>query len=542
MAETPKFMIPFSVPAANRTETFTQEMEKAAVFCLAETERRKGGGLLLKKQEERLTFLAEFWYPLWLAPWSDLTLVFDGLRTTVYALAYGVMADVDAFEQGVQRSSKSQETYMSFLADNVNYFQMTEKEKTISTIGLRTEPNLLDEIRRDISSAKPFDPSPVNIIPLSSLLDQTRILSVIRELDEFANKFKKEINTLYESMKTIDKTTQNFVKITRDKIQAVKDEYRAEIGKQEKIATPKINTINELYDQQVTQTARNYQRQILPVQKEKVKLEKTKEQAISKIEKAKAEAKANAAKKDEAREKKWKEKADESKKELSETENKLKQIEKSIKTIEEGKTVETFRVKSEWEAKINETKKDILELENQRDARIQLRQQEIDKLETLTVTIIQQIGMAVKRRENDLSSFERLGIQQKRKELALLYIPFYIASYRASSRKRYAVFTPSYANNVRLATKIKGALGRARYRNLLTPRFEFVAQLLYNVPMMAEQKAVLGREIDESGSNSDLTKAEEARGLLKAGLEKIRREGWFSEKEYANFIETLDAS
>ncbi len=153
MAEPPKFMIPFSVPAATRTEPFTQEMEKAAVFCLAEMERMKGGGLLLKKQEEKLFFLAEFGYPLWLAPWNDMTLVFDGLKTTVHAVAYGTITDVDAFAQNVQRSSKSQETYMSFLADNVNYSQITEKEKTknaaviLQKIDIKSFANFLSSLQ-----------------------------------------------------------------------------------------------------------------------------------------------------------------------------------------------------------------------------------------------------------------------------------------------------------------------------------------------------------------------------------------------------------
>jgi DNA repair exonuclease SbcCD ATPase subunit len=343
-------------------------------------------------------------------------------------------------------------------------------------------------------------------------------------------------------MKTVEKTTQNFAKIARDKMQEIRDEYRVELAKQEKIVMPKVTAVNELYDQQVTQTTRNYQRQLLPVQKDKVKLEKTKEQAIGRIEKAKAEAKASSAKKDEAREKKWKEKADESKKELSETENKLKQVEKTIRSIEDNKTAETFKIKSEREAKINEARKDILELENQRDAKIQLRQQEIEKLETLTTTMIQQISVAVKQRETDLSNFESLGIKQKRKELLLLYVPFYVASYQASSGKRYSVFTPSFVNNIGLSTKIKGALGRARYRNLLTPRFDSLAQLLHNVPIIAGQNAVLAREIDEAGSENDLTKTDEARGLLKLGLDRIRHEGWFSENEYDTIIGTLVSS
>lgn len=83
---------------------------------------------------------------------------------------------------------------------------------------------------------------------------------------------------------------------------------------------------------------------------------------LIKIERSKIEAKTRATNKDVVGERKWKEKANESKKELSEIEAKVKEVEGKINGIEESKSLETFKLRSEWEAKVKEAKKDLRSL------------------------------------------------------------------------------------------------------------------------------------------------------------------------------------
>ncbi|MFQ5758879.1 MAG: hypothetical protein ACE5IF_04310, partial [Candidatus Bathyarchaeia archaeon] len=84
-----KLIFPFAVPAEDRKRAFTREMEKAAVFCLAEMERKKGGGILKRKEAgEEILFTAKFCYPMWLIPWKGRSLFFDGLSITTHKLRY----------------------------------------------------------------------------------------------------------------------------------------------------------------------------------------------------------------------------------------------------------------------------------------------------------------------------------------------------------------------------------------------------------------------------------------------------------------------
>jgi len=536
--EIPRLILPFSVLSENRTEPFAEKMEKAALYCFAELEREKGGGLILKKPAEKLVFLAEFCYPLWLIPWSELSLIFDGLKTTVHTLTYRTIPDVKAFMENVQRSSKTLETYTTLLSDNVNYFQIPSSEKTMAIDALITEPNFLNELSLYLSEAKQVETSLSGIVFLPPAIDESTISSVTPELENLKLELKEDVNLLYDGMKLLNKTTQNFVKTIRSKIKAIKEEFGEEIKKQESIITPTVNRINEEYDEQITKLAKNFEKQLLPLQKEKIKFEKTKEQTRNKIERCQIEAKTCAANKDVVGERKWKEKTNETKKEFSEIEAKIEELEERINEIEESKSLETFKLRSEWEAKVREARKDLLELEASRDARIQLHKKEIEKLEKLTSTIIEQMDRTVKLREADLAEFEKLGIKQKQRKNVLFHMPFYLVCYQSESKRRYVSFPPSVANSVSISAKLKGALGKAKVKQLLVPRFKTITSLLNKFPALIERDTFFEREINEAGEKANMLKTNSMREQVGNGLKLLKEEGWLSEKEYEAFAET----
>lgn len=535
--KTTRLILPFSVLSENRTEQFAIEMEKATLCCFAELERAKGGGLVLKKPEEKTVFLAEFCYPLWIVPWSKFNLFFDGLKTTKHTLTYRSIPDVKIFTENVQRSLKTLETFMAFLSDNVNYFQTRGEEKTMAIDGLIAEPNFLNEFNLYLSETRQVETLSSRIVFLQPAVDESAISSIAQELENLELGFKEDVDILFEGMKLLNKTTRNFVKTIRSRITAIREEFSAEIKKQEDVITPKVNRINEEYDEQITKLTKDFEKQLLLLQKEKVKLERTKEQSLSKIENYNLEAKTCASIKDSVGEKKWKEKARETKKELSEIEVKIEELEEKIKEIEESKSLETFRIRSELESRLKEAKKDLLELESSRDAEIQAHKQEIGKLESLTSTIIQQIDSIVKLREANLADFEKLGVLQSHKNSALIYVPFYLVCYKAELKRRYVLFSPSVANSIGFTTKLKGALGKAKVKQLLVPRFKTITSLLDEFPNLLERNAAFEREIYEAGEKVNMLKTSSMRDQIKSGLEKLKEEGWLSDKEHTAFIE-----
>ncbi len=72
-----RFILPFS-PQKSREAIY--EGELAAIYSIAELERAKGGGLVIKQSREKILFISKIGYPLWLFSKNDFTYLFDGLN------------------------------------------------------------------------------------------------------------------------------------------------------------------------------------------------------------------------------------------------------------------------------------------------------------------------------------------------------------------------------------------------------------------------------------------------------------------------------
>jgi hypothetical protein len=529
-----EFVLPFSVLSENRKDPFTSDLEAATVFSLAELERAKGGGLISKRPEEKIVFIAKIGYPLWLFPWLETTLIFDGLNRSSFTLRYIVIPDVKAFMENLKRSSKTRETHLAFLSDHINYFQAPATEKSVLINGLIRDSEFLSEFDSYRSEATAIEDQHSYVALLSSTIEESTIESVLQELEKLYSFSKKDVEGLYSCMKFINKATRHHIKVLRSKVKAVKEEITVKINAQEELVAPKINRLKELYDQQIIESAKTFKRQRLSVQKKKVKLEKSREQLLKKIERYNLEAKTCAERDNYVGEQKWKEKSNETKKARSEIEDQLKETEKVLEDLEERKSLEIFSFRSTLEAKSKEARRPLLDLESSRDAEILIYEQEIEKLEQQTKLITDQLGRTAKLRETSIANFAKYGVTQdsELKDVALFYVPFYIACYQVKSKKRYLILPPSEANALGLSTKFKGAFGGTKIKQLLVRRFETITSLMDTIQVFLQQNTVFETEMKEMGRYRNMLQMESMRKSIKKGLEHIKKEGWLSSKEY----------
>jgi len=297
---------------------------------------------------------------------------------------------------------------------------------------------------------------------------------------------------------------------------------------------PIANRLKEEYDNQLNELAKNFENQQLPVQKEKVKLEKSKEETLARIERSKLEARTSAEKADSASEQVWKEKINDAHKELTEIEYNLKTTEKTLKDLEERRSVEILNLKSGLETKVKEARKNLVELESTRDAKTLIYGQEMEKLERQTKLINDQTGRIVKLRETNVAKLEGIGIKPKVEshETALIYVPFYVVCYRVDSKKRYTILPPSLVSTVGLSTKLKGALGGTKIKGLLAPRFKTLDSLTETMQALTQQSAMFETQVTEIGAKTNILATDSTREEISKGLAYLRNEGWFSDKEY----------
>lgn len=533
-----KLILPFSVPSESRTELFTKATERAAIFCLAELERQKGTGFVLKRAPREFAFIAEVCYPFWLVPWGKASLVFDGLNVASYTLAYHTVQNLETFLNGVNRSSATREAYAAFLSDNLNYFQASENQKEKRIDGLLTDSNFLQDFNMYISEAEQVKPPLSDIVLLAPTLDDSTIFSIKRELESLKTEFKKDANILYKGMKSLNTTTKEYIDAAHSEIKQVEGEFNEKIEKRKPAVMEKVEKIRRRYDEQVTRVSKRFEKELYRLAQEKVKLERTKALLLSKIERCEADIETCVVNKDSAGERRWKEELEQHKKELSRNERELKEAEEKIKVPENAKKQEILRLKLEYETRIDEAMWELREIEASRDAKIRICEQEMKKLEEQTATIIGQMDKLAKLREATLDQLSKLGIKQKRNKYTLIHMPFYVVCYRVNSKKQYDVFPPSVANSMSFSVKVK-TLGRAKIKQLLAQRSKAITSLINKFPTIIEQNAVFEREINEAGVKANILQIENLRGSVRNGLEELEEEGWLSEEEHNTFSQTL---
>lgn len=533
-----ELILQFSTPSVDREQLFTKGMERAAVFCLAEIERRKGSGFVLKRTPREFAFIAEVCYPLWLAPFGTMSLVFDGLNVASFRLLYQEIPNVEAFNSSVNRNSATREAYSAFLSHNLNYFQATERQEEKIIDGLLTDPDFFQDFKPYLSEAKRIESPLPDTVLLAPTLDKSAVLAKNLELEISRTEFTEETKTLSKGMKLLSATTKRYIEAIRNETREVKAEFNKRLEKRKPAVKERVEKIHEQHSRQVTRISKRFDKEIYRLQQEKIRLEKTKALQLSKIERCETEKETCAMKKDSAGERRWKERLEQHKKKLPRIEKELKDAEERIRAPENTKRLEISRLKAECESRVDEAMWTLREIEASRDAKIHIHKQEAEKLEEQTASIISQMDKLARLREETLNQLSKLGIKQKHNKYTLVHMPFYVACYRVNSKNHYAVFPPSVANSMSLSVKVK-TLGRAKIKQLLVPRSTAIASLINKFPITIEQNAVFEREINDAGLEANILQTENLRESVRGGLEKLKEEGWLSDDEHEAFNQSL---
>jgi len=534
-----KLLLPFAIPAEDRSTAFTKDMERAAVFYLAESDREKGKGRILKKPAEELVFITEACYPIWLVLWRERTLFFDGLGVTTHTLRYDILPDVKAFDANLQESAKTREAYSAALSHNANYFQAFtgKEEKTLE--GLITNPDFVKDFVSFLQQAEEIEKPLVDRTLLSPTIDESAISASLEALSNFIAKLRKDISDLSESMKLLSATTKGQVKVIHEEIREIEKKFDAEIAKIKPQIMERVQEIERKCHAEITKVSKNFDRQLQLLHKDRVKLEKKQERLNLQIDRYEAEIKSCKLRKDEGGELGWRQKLEKTKKELPPLQKDIQDLNRKIGDAETAKTLEITKLRTECDASIEEATKDLRELEASREARIRMKEQEIKSLEDMTSTIINQMNEKATLKKAALKELEEMGAPKSQKEYALTYLPFYLASYEMKMKKRYVVYPPSIVSSLGILTKLKGVFGATKMKSFLQPRSKAITALLNQLVTLTQENPVFEKEVSDAGIKASILQTTELRIGIKKGLEELKNEKWISENELQTFSKLL---
>jgi hypothetical protein len=536
-----RFILPFSLEKKN--ESFSSEVETAAVFALSELERVKGGGLILRQPEETIYFIAKMGYPIWLYPNNFVAFMFDGLGNFNYSVPYFELPDAKSFIENLDESSKTKEDYLTFLSANRSYFLNPKKERLFQLRSLIVDSEFKKEF--DIYSKEAIEviEQPPTIVPLTPSLKETTISSLMTEMNTLQSSLKENADMLLECLRRLSKTTSQYQTELDYASEAVKDETEAKIKAQEEILKPQIAKLNREHKHKITNLTTGFCSEISKLEKLKAKTSKqirAKEKKLTQFEQS---AKKQAQKKHLIYEKRWKTKARITKKELSGLNKELKRIENTVEHLTKQKNEQVSSLRIEFENEIKLTRQPLLDLETARDSKMLIFKQETEKLVNQEKPLVEDLNGVVKLVDQVSGDFQMLGTRnQELKESALFYVPFYLTCYQVGPIRRYFLISPSMISNVGLTAKLKGVIGISKIKEMFTPRFKTIASLIDKVQVLTKQDIILDQQIINLGEKNNLLKNEVIRVNITNGLVYLKDSGWISQREYQSLITSLSQS
>jgi hypothetical protein len=535
-----KALLPFA-NCSQANIAFDNDVEKATVFCLSELNREKGGGFFKKQDAEKLVYISKVYYPFWLAPFKDATLLIDGLNVASHAITYPATPDLKAFMENLNSCSLTRQAYANFLSNNQNYFRdLGEGQKTVIQ-GLLNDAEFTVEFLNFAKEANKPDSPIVDAVLITPALDEAGVMAMLQNVEVTRQKLLEELASLTDTIKRLNSKTQESQASLREEIKATEEKFSLQIQQVKTEVETKVAKINKAYSDTVTKVADKYEQKTTILQKEILKSEKAQEQLDAEIERVEAEIKTSAINKDDSAERKWKEKRNKLKDQRPEIASALKELEKQTAEIEENRKTELFQLKQDNDAKIKEANKGLVEIEAARDAEIRTCQIEMEKIEELTSDIIEKVDELAKNREATILEFDELGTKQQRTDLSLIYLPFYLSCYQLKANKRYIYLSPSVVSDGSLTARLK-AVGKTKISKLLEPRSRTVLSILNSFMALLDENIVFNREISEACLKANLLQMENAKEAVENGLNKLNEQGWLSTSEFESFSQTVTQS
>jgi hypothetical protein len=528
-----KNILPFAVSLKSENN-FDENIEHAAVFCISETNREKGGGFLRKQNPEKIVFLSKIEYPFWLVPFRESTFLLDGLNISSHNIPYAVLPDLKAFKELINGKPMAPQVHIDFLSNNQNYFQNSGEEKKLTIDGLVHDSNFTSEFLNYLKEAKPTTQAITDAVLISPALDQTGLSSMLQKIEETRIQFSDDIDSLNQIIKLLNLRMNESKAALNKEIKATEAKFGSKIKKLKDIFDDRVAKLKEQYTQQLTVISNKYKGHLASLHTEVLKVEKKKNLLDAEIERAEAEIKTSSINKDDTTEAKWKKKRDQLKDRKPEITSQLKQLNKKIQEGEEAQKNALFQLKQDNDAKITEAGKDLFEVQAARDAEVKIYKQEIEKIEELTSNIIVKVDELAKKREQIVIEFDSLSIKQKKQEYSLIYMPFYIACYQTNAQKRYFYLAPSEVNGCGIGTRLK-CIGKTKISQFFQPRYKENEFILNGFIKLLEENIVFNREISNACLQTNLLHIKKDQESIKNGLVKLQQQKWLSDREFEDF-------
>jgi hypothetical protein len=531
-----RIALPYIVEDNERKKPFTQDMETAAILCLAEAKRKKPR--ILGTSQEKLSFISKFYYPLWIIPWNDASIIVDGLETFSRTITYMKPPDVKLFVEDLQMSKTFRELFQSSLKKHTKTFEDFIDTTQISMNAVVADKETLTIISQYIAqgpASKEKKTMPIALIPPK--LDEKVALKMAEKLFDNWRLIQSEIKGLQYAINVLSEENRFHEQKIASEVEHIIETFEKKISRIKSEVDKRIEKLMIERNAKIKKIFEASEKELKGALKEKEKYE----QKLDKLERGKRvyekRKQIRKRKGNEAGVVYWDHKIKACKNKISETKGKFKVLSQFIEKTRKQSEFGIKKLNGSYQGMIDKERKKVSDVENLRDSQIKRTQKEIEELASETSAITNLIGQLIEKKRLHASQLKELTISWRPKKTTLINVPFYVFRYETETKSRYHVHPPAvvmgYEGIIRKIQKVIWSFSlESRIKLLLHPRSKALEEMFTSkfAEKIRKDKALV-EIVYRVGSFNNLLNTQNFVETLAKGMEELKVEGWIDQEE-----------
>lgn len=524
--------LPYALEEDERGKPFTDEMEIAAILCLAESRRRKPK---LLSTPEKISFISKLFYPIWAYPYNERCIIIDGLGLSTHTLIHRSLPDVLNFTEDLKRSSVDLDLYRNTLKKHSVTFRDFASSKQIrieAVIGnKRTLSAIAELINERIISKKPLSETAALIPPR---IDGEMIAEKAKEIVRIRNPLHSDVKGLEYASEVLKKEMQHHKEMIQREIKEVYESYERRVSKIRPEVEKRIKQLTAEQKKKIAKSFKDQEKRLRAVLREQEKLERTMRKFEASLE-GLYKRRESLRRKDKKRDTTyWDNKIAAYRERIKQTSNRIEVISSIAEEIRKDGENRIQGIREAYQEMITKEKEKITLLFSSRDLEIAEKKKVIDEIEAKSYLIDTQIKRLLEEKSLNLAALKELTIPWKVEDITLIRVPFFLVRYETPKSERnetYPLVTASSYEGLlkRIQRAVLSFSLESKIRLLLRSRSKVLEEEFFSVFEEKLSKDIALKEIVYQAARSyDLLKSPNLNEKLMKGLDALKDEGWIN--------------
>jgi len=535
---TASLALPFAGSTEEREKAFTSSMEIAAIFLLAEARRRKRGAF--RTIPGTMSFVSKLHYPLWAVPWSNQSLVVDGLRMSSSVIVKQQLPNVTAFIEDVERGASVRELFRGAIEKHMATFSDFAEKVNVQLDAVIADHALLSTVSdhvREALSAKSDENSPIALV--TPELDVKTATEVAKQAQDLLKQVQSERASLEYARNLLIETTYLHEQMILKEAAFTRDAYDAQIAEIRPVVEKKTDQLLSERDTRIAKMNRIAENELRAKEREKERRERELQKLELGIADFVKKREARRRKHDKIGEAHWEHRIRTNENKIDEVKAKIRALVEFVEKTRKQNESDAEKAKQGYQWVIDNERRRLTDLEYQRDDAVGAKQRETETLKLATNRIAEQIEELAARKKEEAEELTRLGIPSQFDDATLLCLPLYLIGFRTENETQFHVFPPVKVMSpegvvAAIRKKLGGLRAASKVKLFLQPRSKALSKMLdFALKERLKSDKAFSENLSETAISNDVMLKDNFKELLTRGVSELKVEGWITQKEEA---------